>query len=131
MRRVPFYEIDEEHVAEFEGVPFTGIAFEESEDGRLMEEVQFKDGLQDGLAREWYLNGQLCRQGGFYQGVQHGAHDEWYETGARKRHAEFELGVLLAETTWSESGTVAQEFVIDPASPNYRILEKLRLGEKR
>ncbi len=131
MKRVHFDDLHEDQLATFEGVPFTGIAFAESDEQRLTDEVEFRNGLQDGVARDWYANGQLRSEGRFRKGARHGPYAEWYETGAPKRQANYELGVLLKETAWDQAGAVERQYAIDPASSTYRILELLRAGQSQ
>ena len=60
--RVPMDEIDfdEELVYTYRGELFTGVAYEESVEHGLSE-TSFRDGKQNGAARDWSPNGQILR----------------------------------------------------------------------
>ena len=49
--------IDQDMAYTSDGVPFTGIAYELIP-GRWRSEVTYRDGMQDGVARDWYPSGQ-------------------------------------------------------------------------
>jgi antitoxin component YwqK of YwqJK toxin-antitoxin module len=48
--------------------PFTGISFENDENGQLQQRVNYKDGKLDGLSEDYAENGQLALTGCYNNG---------------------------------------------------------------
>lgn len=106
--------------------PFTGVAYEESDAGALIAEVNYVNGQKAGIAREWAENGVLTKQQHFAFDSLHGLSREWYENGNLKIDSAYELGICVSERQLAPDGSVIREFVLQQGSPQFATLEKLR-----
>jgi antitoxin component YwqK of YwqJK toxin-antitoxin module len=61
MRRIDFNLITRDHdqIYFYEGQPFTGVAYDLTQDGVLADEQTFALGVLDGPSRSWYATGKL------------------------------------------------------------------------
>ena len=107
----------------YEGKPFTGIAFELWPNGRLRDEVNFVGGMKDGISRSWSESGVLLDEGKHFENWGHGIFREWYENGQLKREMEIELGILLHQRDWSETGELMEEYCLPEDSSDWRFLK--------
>jgi antitoxin component YwqK of YwqJK toxin-antitoxin module len=126
--RVPLEQLDfdDEQNYLYEGIPFTGVAYEGESDEEGRTETTYADGVQAGLSREWYPSGSLKVQETFDRGVLHGEQRMFREDGSVAAVRQFELGILVRSVDLDELGAVAVRFELDENSPNYRLLQKLR-----
>ena len=69
-------------------IPYTGIAYEEYENGKLKSKREYKDGKLDGWSAEYHINGQL-------------EVSEWYSNGILKG-ASYRKKVKNNKLFWSE-----------------------------
>jgi antitoxin component YwqK of YwqJK toxin-antitoxin module len=53
----------------------------------MASEVEFVDGVQHGVARDWYRDGQIHGYTEFSRGVRHGFEQEWFEDGRKAMEA--------------------------------------------
>ena len=51
------------------------------ENAQLWEEENYKDGVLDGLHRKWHRNGKLAEEGNYKDGNRYGLHKQWYSDG--------------------------------------------------
>jgi antitoxin component YwqK of YwqJK toxin-antitoxin module len=51
---------------------------------------------------------------------------EWYDNGQVKSEGEYELSVCIKEKEWDEEGNLTREYAIDPNSPQFSTLQRLR-----
>lgn len=111
-----------------QGKAFTGVAYEQGADGRMIAEVSYQHGQKSGITREWSLDGVLIREQSYAFDALHGPSREWYSDGARKTDAVYELGICVQETQYAADGSVASEFVLKADDPQFKTLEMLRTG---
>ncbi|MDC0067926.1 hypothetical protein OAL10_03905 [Gammaproteobacteria bacterium] len=57
--------------------PFTGISFENHDNGQIKERINYKDGEKEGLWESYHENGQLEYKLNYKDGKVHGL-EEWY-----------------------------------------------------
>lgn len=87
-----------------------GLSTKWHQNGQKKEEAYYKGGLIEGLAYKWYENGQPFGQGYFKKGIQHGSTKLWHENGQKKREAIYHNGdVDGLETEWYENGQKKSE----------------------
>ncbi|MGW5195172.1 toxin-antitoxin system YwqK family antitoxin [Kribbella sp. NPDC004138] len=81
--RVPDAELDfgPDLVMQYRGQPFTGIAFDVTENG-TRSELTYVDGLQHGPARDWDASGRLRAEDSWRANVRHGVSRTYDENGA-------------------------------------------------
>ena len=77
------------------GELFTGVLKELAEDGGLLAEINFKDGVRHGLAREWHDSGEMALQGKWDNGVPIGIISEWLEDGLIRRNTTYQGGQII------------------------------------
>jgi antitoxin component YwqK of YwqJK toxin-antitoxin module len=128
MRRVPIEILEEgdDGVARLDGEPFTGCAYEEASGPRMPGEVEFVDGLQHGLARDWHLNGQLHGCTEYRSGVRHGLDEEWFENGRKAMEARYEHNILLEKVLWDKEGRELQRYRLREDDPLFSTLQAFR-----
>jgi len=80
------------------------------ENGQLYEEVNFKNGEADGLYRIWYENGQLMYESTLKNGIEDGITKEWYENGQLKLEVNYADGKEKGiSKNWYENGKLSKE----------------------
>ncbi|MFE6507832.1 toxin-antitoxin system YwqK family antitoxin [Nocardioides sp. NPDC057767] len=126
-RLVPDSELDfdEDLVFTDGGKPFTGVAFEESAI-RGRSEVTYRDGLQDGPARDWYPSGVLKGESWHVQGVPHGPAREYDESGKLREEATYSHGVRVLLRVLDDEGRIVREERIDPNGEAAQVLNRMR-----
>ena len=117
-------EYESDLVCTLGGVPFTGIAYEESPSGRS--EISFRNGLQEGLARDWYPGGGLKAESHFVQSVLHGLTREFDESGRVTSEADYEYGIQVLGRRYSADGVLLEVQDLDPESELAKRLASLR-----
>lgn len=118
-------DYDSDLVCTLDGVPFTGTAFEESPAlGRS--EITYRDGIQEGPARDWYPSGVLKGESQFVQGELHGTATEFGLDGVLAEESRYEYGIRVRRRTFAPDGSVITTEEIDPTSNEADLLERLR-----
>ncbi len=71
------------------------------------EEIQFKEGKQNGTATGWESNGQKIYETNFKNGVQEGLERQWYPNTKKKLEVTYSNGLPNGKLTeWYESGQI-------------------------
>lgn len=84
----------------YNGAAFTGISKKEG-----VFEYHYKDGLRDGMQKEWYSNGQLKYEYFFKEGDYHGSLKKWNDKGTLIKTSEFKNGNTWGTVKeWYENG---------------------------
>jgi antitoxin component YwqK of YwqJK toxin-antitoxin module len=115
----------------WQGKPFTGIAYEKTDDGQIISERTYIEGLEDGPERTWYLDGQLESESGNKWNRAHGYYKEWYESGQLKAEGLMELGSLIWRKEWDEEGNQTLEYKIEDRPNSLMHLQASRSWAKR
>jgi antitoxin component YwqK of YwqJK toxin-antitoxin module len=125
--RVQFSELDYdgELIYTLGGHPFTGIAYEEVP-GKWRSELSYRDGMQEGIARDWYDSGVLKEDSYFRENVRHGPWKSYDSDGTLASEEFYEYGIHVSRRTYSSDGEIVDSWAISPASSTYRLLEKYR-----
>src|SRR5262245_1258548 len=123
--RVDFDELDlgDEQLSTWQGRPFTGVAFENSSEGKLRCEQEFVDGLRQGVTRQWHPNSQRAYVSHCWKDVLHGKHTGFNPDGKLVQEEIHELGILVHATYFADDGTVTRTYDIDP---NDSLLQSFR-----
>jgi len=110
--RIPFDDliVGDGGVMTWREGPFTGVAYETGDSGRVMSEVAFVDGLQHGIAREWFESGRLRAESEFAHGSRHGRSRSWHENGQLAADAQYQYSVKTEEKLWSDGGAVVADW---------------------
>jgi len=119
-------DYDSDLVCTLDGKAFTGIAYEESPVlGRS--EVSYREGVQEGLARDWYPSGVLKGQSAYVQGVLHGISREFDEDGHLMIEVRYEYGIRVMARRFGSDGSVVATEELDPNDEAARQLDRLRV----
>lgn len=132
MPRVDYDELEPSSdflLMDYAGKPFSGVAYENNENGNLFAETNFVEGQKSGVSREWSDAGTLVREQWFALNSLHGPSREWYATGSRKYEGFFELGICVREQEWDENGNETKSYRIDEEGAQFAILKKLRTSD--
>lgn len=115
----------------WQGRPFTGVAYESDGTGRLISEVTYVDGLQNGVGREWYESGKLRSESQFMHGSKHGLSKNWYEDGRLASEAEYQYSIKTQERTWDRGGTPIGDWSLPQDDPQRELIGLLaqRFGD--
>lgn len=74
---------------------FTGIAIKKAENGQIIAEEHYENGIANGLWKEWYKTGKRKFEGRFSKGKNEGEWIQWYEDGKIQRKLTFENGIYI------------------------------------
>jgi len=109
------------------GKPFTGVAFRSHDDeGWLEREIEYRDGVEWGWKREWGRRKKPIRESPMLRGVVHGRERTWHDNGALATEGEYEYGIALWESSWSEDGALVARVELAETHPNFALLQQLR-----
>ena len=90
--------------------PFTGVYITTYPNGQKQEEINYKDGKQEGLVTKWYENGQKQSERNYKDGKQEGLGIVWYENGQKESEGNYKddkpEGLV---TSWYENGQKKSE----------------------
>jgi hypothetical protein len=127
--RVPDSELDfdDELVYRRRGELFSGIGYAESAGPEAgLSEVSYRDGLQDGPARDWYPSGRLKGESYFWENVLHGPSRSYRIDGSLASDALYEYGILVSVQKFDHGGAMEDSWVISPTDSTHALLEKYR-----
>jgi antitoxin component YwqK of YwqJK toxin-antitoxin module len=125
--RVQFSELDYdgELIYAFGGRPFTGTAYEDVP-GKWRSELTYRDGMQEGVARDWYASGVLKEESYFRENVRHGPARSYSADGALISESAYEYGILVSLKHFDHDGKIEKRWVISPDDSTHALLEKYR-----
>ena len=130
MQRVPIDQIekDEDYLVYkiWEFARFTGVAFETSSTGTVIYEVEYLNGIQEGMERTWYPSGQLREEREYRRNMAHGWTKDYDEAGTLISERLFEFGIQVEARYWTPTGESLGISKIDSDDPEYSMLETLR-----
>ena len=92
-------------VGESEG--FSGTWVNVGTNGNKASELNYKDGLQDGLTTKWFPNGAKGEEANYKNGKLHGTTTEWNTNGAIESKTNYKDGKLHGTATeWHTNGAI-------------------------
>ena len=94
---------DEQGVIFYDDQPFTGTVVESLPDGKVIGEVDYYNGLQNGPERTYRLNGELKAEAIYRHGMPIEIR-EWHSNGKLARLTRIEQGRRVEEHVWDENG---------------------------
>ena len=79
-------DVDALAINYFDEVPesYSGMIKVCYQTGELSALLTLKDGLSDGVAKQWHKNGNIRLVESFKEGVRHGSYKTWYKSGAKE-----------------------------------------------
>ena len=107
-------DIDGFQTADISLIPndYTGVAFK-CVDGKVELLYNYKDGMPDGLVREWYENGQVSYEINWKEGKEDGLSRGWYENGHLRYELNFKDGEPISKKEWDENGKVSTPLALE------------------
>jgi antitoxin component YwqK of YwqJK toxin-antitoxin module len=113
-----------------EGAPFTGTVYEALPSGSMTAEYEIKEGLKNGLEKNYYSEGIIEQTAYYREGQLHGDVIYYYSDGLPKEKSVFEYDICIEEFEWSENGELIHHKLVALEKFQYAMLERLR-REKR
>jgi hypothetical protein len=119
-------ELTDSHVYLLDGKPFTGVGYEANDDGTIISEMEFHNGIQHGTTRGYYSTGQIKRETQFECNIRHGLARTWDEVGDLVSEDEYENGVCIRRKLRVPSGHLSVCYQLDESDPQFEMLQRLR-----
>lgn len=128
MTRVNTDEIEftNDYTYQWKGRPFSGIGFELGDDGRVISEIEFNNGMQNGTARSYYSTGGVRREAQYENNTLHGFVRDWNEDGVLQSEEEYERGVCVRRKARDLGGELSLCYELSENDPQFEILVLLR-----
>jgi len=115
----------------YEGEPFTGTARLYDEDGKILSEASYVNGMQHGIARYWFPSGELMSEENFVRNSSDGVSRVWYQNGKLKREMTIEHGICTRAKEWNENGDLIRDYVLPENDTMFEVLQLRRRSEKK
>lgn len=107
---------------------YTGLVYEVTEDGCLLNYAYYADGCPNGDCVAFYPDGQVKSYTAKSGGMLNGVSEEWDEEGNRTLLAEYKWGIVMKRNRWASDGLQIEEYEA-PAS-HVKMAEKLEAKYK-
>ena len=99
----------EDSLAYFNGNLFSGRAKSFYENGQQATEVNYVDGMRDGLESRWFENGAKKFEARFHNNQLTGVYEEWFENGKKKTERVWQDGKAVSVKEWSSEGELVRD----------------------
>lgn len=109
-----------------QGQPFSGIGYGLAPDGWLLYEIEYREGIQCGTAREWGGPEQLVAERSYGWAWLHGPTRVWHDNGKLAEESGYEMGFCLVRKKWDDRGQLIEDYALQPTDAEYRLLEQKR-----
>jgi antitoxin component YwqK of YwqJK toxin-antitoxin module len=108
------------------GEPYTGLVVETLPSGCVTAEYEVKNGLKDGLEKEFYAPDEPAQEAHYRRGLLHGDVTLYHPEGGPKEKSVFAHGICLEEFQWDEAGQLMHHQVLKLASYQQVMLKNNR-----
>lgn len=116
---------DSDLVMTMDGSPFTGISYDESSTlGRS--EIEYRNGVQEGVARDWDTSGRLKVESQYFQNTLHGLAREYGYSANLVAESSYEYGILVRRERFDGTGASIEVYELDPNSAEALLLSQYR-----
>lgn len=105
--------VNEHYIYEYNGLPFTGNAYDYDTCNKVIAETQFVGGVKQGIETEWNANGQILSVFGFHCNRPHGKCIEYSQNGIILLDSEYEFGICIFENKYSADGSFLDKYNIE------------------
>lgn len=116
----------EDQTCIYRGFPFTGTAVFYRTDGTLESEVEYLDGVQNGLVRDWNEASVLVLEAEVKNGAYHGRVRHFSDSGHLLREDGYEFGICIARWESLENGGLRKMFSLDSSDEAFKVLQAMR-----
>ena len=80
------------------------------EEGNLLGEMHYRNGIADGKCQLWYKNGQLHQESNYSEGILNGTYRSWWDNGLPKEETEFVHGAKKSSKHFDVNGELVSEY---------------------
>ena len=80
------------------------------DEGNLLGEMHYLNGIADGVCRLWYKSGQLNQESNYSEGILNGTYRSWWNNGVLKEEIEFVWGVKKSSKHFNQNGELVSEY---------------------
>ena len=122
-------EFTDDYVYLLDGQPFTGIGYEANDDGEIISEMEFQDGMQHGVTKGYHLAGQVKREAHYKYNTLDGFVRDWDDAGLLEREEEYEMGVCIRRKTRDSSGYLQISYELSESDPLFNTLQLIRAAK--
>jgi antitoxin component YwqK of YwqJK toxin-antitoxin module len=119
-------EFNDDYSYSYRGKAFSGVACEYDDNSKLIAELTFENGIQEGVSRWFFSSGQKRSEKCYHFNTLHGEGREWFEDGNLRERTLHEFGVLIEKDTWDADSNSISTFRIAETDQAYATLQKLR-----
>lgn len=123
---VAFIDLTDDYLYVMNGQPFTGIAYEPNDDGVIISEIEFRNGVQAGITRGFFPTGVMKRESEYEYNTLHGFAREWNEEGVLESECEYERGICLRRRMLDSTGQLTLYYELQEGDPQFATLQLLR-----
>jgi antitoxin component YwqK of YwqJK toxin-antitoxin module len=106
--------------------PYTGVVLETLPSGYITTAYEVKDGLKDGVEKEFFSADEVEHVAHYRKGFLHGEVVYYYPEGGPKEKSVFEYGICLEEFQWDETGKLTHHQVLELPKYQQVMLENNR-----
>ena len=99
----------DDSLAYVDGQLFTGRAKSFYENGQQATEVNYVEGMRDGLESRWYESGVKKFEARFHNNRLVGVYEEWYDNGKKKTERVWQDGKAVSVKEWSPEGELVRD----------------------
>ncbi len=118
------------HTFSYGGKPYTGATLDQYDDGRIRCRFHFQNGLQHGIAEEFYPTGAKRRVTPYVNGAAHGRTTEWHEDGRVHIERDSEYGIMTRCREYGRDGVLITEYVRPGEDPMMLIIQRRRSEDR-
>jgi antitoxin component YwqK of YwqJK toxin-antitoxin module len=106
--------VDEGEIVVYNGAPLTGDVYNTAPNGTVVTAKSYRDGLEEGVQREWYADGRPESEYRVEDNQLVGETLDWHRNGRLARRQVFdEYGQLQAREVWDEEGDLLPDESFD------------------
>lgn len=118
-------EFEADLVYKHNGRPFSGVGYEETNEGGLSE-INYRNGLQDGPARDRYPSGRIKGESYFRENILHGRSRDFDENGNVTQESVYEYGIMVSWVRRDADDNTLETFKIGSSDPAFELLARYR-----
>jgi antitoxin component YwqK of YwqJK toxin-antitoxin module len=95
---------------EYQGNLFTGIEYYRNDQGKVVYEISYFEGIPWGFSRTWSSTGVLIEEYELRDGGVYNIFREWHLNKQLKKELLIEYGITVKRKVWDENGLILEDF---------------------